>query len=130
LRALLELHLGGQRDVVAEQQQLLPGARSIASRRVRGGCSAFEPPPAESLERLSKIAARPACSACSATSSQDARTTMTRSLAPLPDQSCGLNPCSAKVARFTGVAIAAAAHSTPSTARIARVPDSCTTEST
>ena len=102
------------------------GCRVTASRRERG--SALVEPSV--CGRAEKAAASPAASASWAASSCVALTTMKKSLAPTPSSSDAATPSSPRVAMLAGVPIAALAHSTPSRARIARMPLSCTTEST
>ena len=106
---------------------LPPARRASASVWVRAGASAASAP--VSAARAENIASRPASSAASTASSDAARTASTRSPGPAPDRSSPSKPSCSSVSRFAGVAIAAVAQSTPSTARIARVPESWTTES-
>jgi hypothetical protein len=54
---------------------------------------------------------------------------MKRSLADAAPSCPCSNPCSSSVSTLVGVAMAAAAHSTPSTSNIVRVPESWSTES-
>jgi hypothetical protein len=61
--------------------------------------------------------------------SSSARTAMKKSLDPALN-CCSPAPSVRRVSRFAGVAIAALAHRTPGTARIARTAPSCSTEST
>jgi hypothetical protein len=76
------------------------------------------------------MAASAASCAAATASSERARTARNRSFAPAEVTSDSSKPSCARVSRLAGVAIAAAAHSTPSTWRMARVPESWTTEST
>ena len=102
------------------------GSRSSASASVRAGCSTAGP----ELDRSANMAASPASTAAATASWSAARTATNRSFAPAPASSSSAKPSAARMSRLPGVAMAAAAQSTPSLVSSARVPDSCTTEST
>ena len=100
----------------------------VASRRERNITS--RSPPAASSADFDRTAASPVASACAKTSSELPRATRKKSFDPASWIASESTPSVFSVATFAGVAIPALAHSTPSISRIARIPCSCTTEST